>query len=126
MNTPLKIEDIQTNDIVAATIEERAIAAFNAINEREYKCALAESQVSKQLYEQVKKEYSIAQNAFVQGVMYQRKIDIEKACEVYREELSRMMSTFGHIEIGMFDVYELADMVSLEGSVKDFRKAMEE
>lgn len=63
------------------TIEERAKAAFDAINSREYKCALAEAQVSEELYEQVKREYVIAQNAFVQGVMYQRKIDIEKACE---------------------------------------------
>lgn len=65
------------------TIEKRAKAAFDAINSREYKCALAEAQVSEQLYERVKKEYSIAQNAFVQGVIYQRKIDIEKACEAY-------------------------------------------
>lgn len=56
----------------------------------------------------------------------QKKIDIEKACEVYRKELSEIISIFNRIGKELCGIDELGETISLEGCIKDFRKAMEE
>lgn len=57
---------------------EDAINAFNTINGQEYKCALAEAQVNETLFNQVKKEYTIAENAFLQGVEWAKAHQIKE------------------------------------------------
>lgn len=51
-------------------IKQKAREAFASINHAEYQCALAESQYSEPSFDQVKKEYSIAENAFIQGAIW--------------------------------------------------------
>lgn len=49
---------------------------------------------------------------------------IDKACEVYRKELEEIINLFNRIGKN-FGVKDLGKTIALEGSVKDFRKAME-
>lgn len=49
---------------------------------------------------------------------------VDKACEIYRKELSEIISTFNHLGKRLYDIDELGELISLEGSVNDFRKAM--
>lgn len=70
--------DIQKEGETMKMLEEDAINAFHAINDSEYNCSLAEAQYSEEAYNRVKKEYEIAQNAFVQGAMYRHNIENSK------------------------------------------------
>lgn len=49
---------------------------------------------------------------------------IEKACELYKKELREIIDTFNKIG-EMRGINELGDILSFEGCVKDFIKAME-
>lgn len=51
---------------------------------------------------------------------------IEKACEIYRKELSDVIEIFNRLGKELYNINELGELISLEGSVKDFKKAMEE
>lgn len=96
-------------------LKEKAKEAFDLINEKEYRCSLAESQVSEQLYEQVKKEYNIAENAFVQGAIWQHKIDIEKACEWLKQCITFNHPDYRH-PVPYFD----------DEDIEEFKKIMSE
>lgn len=67
---------------------------------------------------------------YVAGAMdaseWQRKHDIDKACEVYRKELKEIIDTFNTLGKQLYNIEELGELISLEGSVKDFRKVIEE
>lgn len=56
----------------------------------------------------------------------QRKKDIEKAWEAYRKELTDIIAIFNKLGKELYNINELGELISLEGSLKDFRKAMEE
>lgn len=56
----------------------------------------------------------------------QKQIDIEKACEVYRKELLEIIETLNKAGKQLYNVDELGELISLDGCVKDFHKAMEE
>lgn len=56
----------------------------------------------------------------------QSKIDIDKACEVYRKELKEIIDTFNTLGKQLYNINDLGELIHLEGSVKDFRKIMEE
>lgn len=66
---------------------------------------------------------------YVAGAMdaseWQRKHDIDKACEVYRKELSEIISLLNEFGKKLYGINKLGELIHLEGSVKDFRKAME-
>lgn len=47
-----------------------------------------------------------------------------KICEIYRKELSEIISTFNHLGKRLYDIDELGELISLEGSINDFREAM--
>ena len=49
---------------------------------------------------------------------------IEKACEVYKKELREIMNVLNTVG-EMRDIDKLGEILSFEGCVKDFRKAME-
>lgn len=66
----------------------------------------------------------IAEMSYSQGATEQQAIDIDKACEIYRKELSEIISTFNHLGKILYDIDELGELISLEGSINDFRKAM--
>lgn len=51
---------------------------------------------------------------------------INKACEVYRKELKEIIDTFNTLGKQLYNINDLGELISLEGSVKDFRKAMKE
>ena len=72
-----------------------------------------------------KQAHQLAAKCYINGSTEQRKIDIDKACEVYRNELEEIINLFNRIG-KQFDVEDLGKTVALEGSVKDFRKAMED
>lgn len=93
---------------MSKTFEDRAREDFRLINKAEYECALAESQVDEQWFGRVKRCIDIAENAFVQGSINQRAIDIDKACAWLTEHAQ--FTKRG--EIWGFDV-------------ESFRKAME-
>lgn len=61
----------------------------------------------------------------VELIEEQRKIDIDDACEAYRKELSEIINIFNRLGKELYNIDELGELISLEGSVKDFRKAME-
>lgn len=65
-------------------------------------------------------------NAYVDGAKDQKQIDIDKACDVYRKELEEIIGIFNRIGKDLYGIEELGELIHLEGSVKDFRKAMEE
>lgn len=56
----------------------------------------------------------------------QREIDIEKACSIYRNELVSIIDIFNKFGKELYYINELGELISLEGSLKDFRKAMED
>lgn len=51
---------------------------------------------------------------------------INKACEVYRKELSEIISLLNKFGKKLYGINMLGELISLDGSVNDFRKAMEE
>lgn len=55
---------------------------------------------------------------------YQKAIDIEKACDVYRNELQELLDIFTRYG-EMRGIEQLGDIISIDGSVLEFRKAME-
>lgn len=55
----------------------------------------------------------------------QRKIDIEKACDVYSKELKEIINILNKVG-EMRGIEELGDILSYDGCLRDFRKAMEE
>lgn len=83
-------------------------------------------------------------DAYIKGATEQREIDheewqkdmryvnirkqelIDKACDVYRKELEEIIGIFNRIGKDLYGIEELGELIHLEGSVKDFRKAMEE
>lgn len=64
------------------------------------------------------------EDGYIKGATEQQAIDIDKACEIYRKELSEIISTFNHLGKRLYDIDELGELISLEGSVNDFRNAM--
>lgn len=62
---------------------------------------------------------------YLGGAKEQRQIDIEKACEVYRQELSEIKKLLNMIGKDLYNANELGEVIHLEGCVKDFRNAME-
>lgn len=69
-------------------------------------------------------DIAIAELSYMEGATEQQVIDIDKACEIYRNELSEIISTFNHLGKRLYDIDELGELISLEGSIDDFRKAM--
>lgn len=65
-------------------------------------------------------------NGHIKGATDQKEIDIDKACDVYRKELEEIIGIFNRIGKDLYGIEELGELIHLEGSVKDFRKAMEE
>ena len=57
---------------------------------------------------------------FIASRLIERKELIDKACELYREELQQIQKLIAKIRT------TAADVLDIEGSVADFRKAMEE
>lgn len=53
------------------------------------------------------------------------KDQLNKACEVYSEELRQIINILNTVG-EMRGIEELGDILSFEGCVRDFRKAMEE
>lgn len=49
---------------------------------------------------------------------------IDKACEVYRQELADIIGIFNKFGKDLFNINELGELISLEGSFKDFCKAI--
>lgn len=68
--------------------------------------------------------FSACEDGYIKGATDQRAIDTDKACEIYRKELSEIISTFNHLGKRLYDIDELGELISLEGSIDDFRKAM--
>lgn len=65
------------------------------------------------------------EGGYIKGATDQQAIDIDKACEVYRNELTefvRLLNGFGDLH----GIDELGEIIAIEGSVNDFRKAMTE
>lgn len=54
----------------------------------------------------------------------QRKIDIDKACDVYAKELKDIIIILNKVG-EMRGIEELGEILSYEGCIRDFRKAME-
>jgi len=63
--------------------------------------------------------YDIEQ-AYDDGAQWADKTMIDKACDLYRKELRQMQNLIAMIRKGA------AEILDIEGSVADFRKAMEE
>lgn len=51
---------------------------------------------------------------------------INKACEVYLKELSEIISLLNKFGKKLYGINKLGELISLDGSAKDFRKAMKE
>lgn len=49
----------------------------------------------------------------------------EKAIKVYENELREIIAILNKIGKDLFNIEEMGEIISFEGSVKDFRKAME-
>lgn len=72
----------------------------------------------------VESERTSAEDGYITGATEQRKIDIDKACDVYRNELQEVLDLF--TKYGeMRGIEQLGDIISIGGSVSDFRKAVE-
>lgn len=98
-----------------ATIEERAFASL-ITRKRE------------QIDNNAPKEKFIGDvyiNGYIAGATEQRQIDIEKAVKVYTNELQQTIDLLNKVG-EMYDIDKLGEILSFEGCVKDFRKAMEE
>lgn len=61
---------------------------------------------------------------YIIGANEQRAIDIEKACETYREELKAVIVLFNKLGQRL-GCEELGEIISLETSVKEFREKLE-
>ena len=59
------------------------------------------------------------------GAKCQKKIDLDKAVEVYTNELHQIIGIVNGIG-EMYGAKELGEVFSVEGCIEDFRKAMEE
>lgn len=97
------------------TIEERAFASMST-RKRE------------QIDNNAPKEKFIGDvyiNGYCNGAKEQRQIDIEKAVKVYTNELRQTIDLLNKVG-EMYDIDKLGEILSFEGCVKDFRKAMEE
>lgn len=70
-------------------------------------------------------EKSLFCSGYIAGATEQRKIDIDKACLIYHKELSEIIAIFNRIGEELYGISELGEFIYHEGSVKDFRKAME-
>lgn len=57
---------------------------------------------------------------YIEIATEQRKIDIEKACECFRQELKHFVRMLDCIK------EKSGEMIDIEGSIESFRKAMEE
>lgn len=64
------------------------------------------------------------EDGYIKGATEQRAIDIDKACEIYRKELSEIINIINHLGKELYDIDEIGELISLEGSVNDFIKAM--
>lgn len=62
---------------------------------------------------------------YIQGATEQRQIDIEKAVDVYTNELRQTIDLLNKVG-EMYDIDKLGEILSFEGCVKDFRKTMKE
>lgn len=78
------------------------------------------------VYAQTCNQNSYAYDGYIKGATEQQAIDIDKACEIYRKELSEIISTFNHLGKRLYDIDELGELISLEGSINDFSEAMKE
>lgn len=74
----------------------------------------------------VRSEQHFAEECYIAGATEQHKIDIQKACEVYRKELLEITSVFNKVGKEFYNANGLGEIISVEGSVADFRKAIEE
>lgn len=94
------------------TIKERAVDAFPFRIYAPAECM--------ELLEEKKK----LRLGYVRGATEQKAIDIEKACDVYRNELQELLDIFTRYG-EMRGIEQLGDIISIDGSVLEFRKAME-
>lgn len=69
--------------------------------------------------EAILKCYPCASTCIEALIFAQKAIDIDKACEVYENELREIVRLVNALREGV------GDCISIEGCVKDFRKAME-
>lgn len=61
----------------------------------------------------------VCRRLYIQGAKEQRDINIQKAVEIYEHELKEIVAV-----INRFSKNKVGDVISIEGSVKDFEKAM--
>lgn len=64
------------------------------------------------------------EDGYIKGATEQQEIVIDKACEIYRKELTEIINIFNHLGKELYDIDELGELISLEGSINDFIKAM--
>lgn len=57
--------------------------------------------------------------SYSQGATAQREIDIQRAVEIYEHELKEIVAV-----INRFSKDDVGEVISIEGSVKDFEEAM--
>lgn len=69
-------------------------------------------------------EQHFAEECYIAGATEQHQSNIDKACDVYRNELQQIIELLDKIGEN-YNIEKLGEILSLEGCVKDFRKAME-
>ena len=83
------------------SIEERSQAFVNRLENFETKA---------------EKEYAMV--GYITGATEQRKIDIDKACELYKEEIKQMKCLLNHLSKGA------GELIDLERSLEIFKQGM--
>lgn len=121
------------------TIEERAnqyaIETIEANNNERYDIVFAEfvAKVEKTAYIKGATEqreidheefHPIMEENVLKAINKQKELDIQKACDVYRNELQEVLDLFTKYGERK-GIKQLGDIISIGGSVSDFRKAME-
>lgn len=115
---PRLLDNEYTNDDVSAMIENSYIQGAtdqHKIDERELvhepnnEEGITSAELAHQLY----------------GAKCQKKIDLDKAVEVYTNELHQIIKIVNGIG-EMYGAKELGEVFSVEGCIEDFRKAMED
>ena len=69
--------------------------------------------------------HKVAEESYTTGASEQHKFDVVKACDVYAKELKEIISILNKIG-EMRGIEELGDILSFNGCIRDFQKAMEE
>lgn len=70
-------------------------------------------------------EQHFAEECYIAGATEQQQIDIYNACDVYRNELQEIINLLDKVGEN-YNIEKLGEILSLDGCVNDFRKAMEE